>query len=917
MEPFLQQVAKAILAEHGTALHQVAVVLPSQRAGLYLRKWLGQEAGAALWSPQLFTTGTFMEQGSGLRTMPTEELLFEAYEAYRQVQGPGAQPLGEFLQWATTALHDMSEADSHLVPLEGFYRDLRSWEELDWSFNDEPLSQGQNSMVRYWTMVGKMHAALNSRLLEQGAATSGLSARCAAEAPSPEGETWDAVWFVGLNAITPAEGRVIMRWQDRGKARMAWDADRYYLDDPQQEAGLHLRKAIATFGVGVIPPQHNLDQGTLLMRTLRAPNDAAQAWSAAEVLKRSTAEERARTALVLADEGLLQLLLEALPADIGPLNITMGLAIPLLPIGSFLDALHQLHAGMRPGQGFFHADVVRFLLHPFLRQGEVSVLGDRLLKAVAKAQRGFIPEAFLHEELNDPSQGAAVDLMAVFTTVGEVRTDLPQITLHALSLAQAAMKEDDLATEQIYQAALILRRVHLLLQRYPEELDLGSYRSVMQRLLRASRIGLFGEPLMGAQIMGMLEARALDHERIIVLGAQEGSLPSGATDRSFIPFELRRAYGLPLRDGNDAVQAYNFLRMLQRAEHATVIWSQAEEAPGKSRFIMQLEEELFKKQHARFTTEDVRIGMPVRTQAKVKVEKDAKVIAAMQKLLADGLSPSAIGDWLRCPLDFHFKRILHAKETEEVQAQLASNVLGQAVHKVIERCYSPWLGKPLQAAALFEAAGQVEERLLAELAKEIPAELLHFGQPLLRSRMAVHALKRYFLDEAGQVKGGAVITPLHLEMPLKQAVPALDGMVDRPVSIVGRLDRVDRCNGALRVLDIKTGSVKADRLKLKELSMEAFKGDHRYAAQLLIYAWLYLAQDPDIDEVQVGILPLQRAASSEPLLLTVGEIERIGRSMMPEIEAVLGEIVATMLDPLVPIVHDPESTYCNFCLAEA
>ncbi|MEO8733202.1 MAG: hypothetical protein ABI373_02615, partial [Flavobacteriales bacterium] len=333
MTAFLQEVARVMLAEHGKDLREVTVVLPSQRAGLYLRKWLAEEAGAPLWGPEIFTVGTFMERLSGLRSLPPEELLLEAYEAYREVEKEKARPIGEFLQWAPTSLADISEADAYLVPLEGFYRDLRSWEELDWSFNDTPLSFGQESMVRFWAMIGKMHAALNARLLTQGTGTTGLIERTAASAQVGEG-LWKTVWFAGLNALTPSQERVIAQFKELGIARLAWDADTYYLNDPLQEAGGHLRKAIARFGPGVLPARNGLASGRLGMRIIRAPNEVAQAWSVAELLRDTSQAERANTAVVLADESLLQPLLEALPENLGPLNITMGLPIALLPVGS-------------------------------------------------------------------------------------------------------------------------------------------------------------------------------------------------------------------------------------------------------------------------------------------------------------------------------------------------------------------------------------------------------------------------------------------------------------------------------------------------------------------------------------------------------------------------------------------------------
>lgn len=910
--PFLQQVARALLQEHGNALRDVAVVLPSQRAGLYLRKWLAEEAGGPLWSPQVFTIGSFMEERSGLRPLPTEELLFEGYEAYREVEGAKAQPFGDFLQWAGTSLSDISEADAHLVPLTSYYRDLTSWEEIEWTFNDSPLSQGQQRMVRFWAMIGKLHAALNARLLGQGAGTTGLIERTAAARPIKEGSQWKAVWFAGLNALTPGQSSVVRQFNDEGLARMAWDADHYYFDRPEQEAGQHLRKAVASFGPGIIPLADNLAEGALRLRTIRTPNDASQAWCAAELLKNASAAERERTAVVLADESLLQPLLEALPPDLGPLNITMGLPVAQLPIGSYIEALHRLYAGMRKEAGFFHADVERFLGHPFLQQGPLAAAVAQVAKEVRTAHRAFLPAPFLQEAFL--RSGLFPDAASVFFEVQDVRAEMPMVITHALSWAMQATAGDHFATEQVFQASLILRRIHALLGRYAHELNLKAYTALFRRLLGSARIGLFGEPLAGVQVMGMLEARALDHERLIVVGAQEGSLPSAGAQRSFIPFELRRAHGMPLRDGNDAVQAYNFLRMLQRANEAVLVWPEGAEPTGPSRFILQLQHELFKERPERMKAFDARIRMPNDHGAVVRVVKDEAVLKATRVKLEKGLSPSALGDWLCCPLDFHFKHVLKLRESDDIDVRIAPNVLGEALHKAVEQVYRPLLGKPLQAAPLLEAVKNMDSLLHKELEKEVAADQLTQGQPLLQVRMAVHAAQRLLRNEAEIVQKGAVITPLELEVGLNSPLERAAAAIGSPAHIKGRLDRVDMRDGIMRILDLKTGKVDPSHLSIKDLVLDELLGNKRYAAQLLVYAWLYLIQHPEIEALQTGILPLQRAASSEPLLMQLPTGTAVNRSDLPAIEALLTDAVQQMMDPTIPIEHDPKGEYCTFCV---
>jgi ATP-dependent helicase/DNAse subunit B len=309
--------------------------------------------------------------------------------------------------------------------------------------------------------------------------------------------------------------------------------------------------------------------------------------------------------------------------------------------------------------------------------------------------------------------------------------------------------------------------------------------------------------------------------------------------------------------------------------------------------------------------------MPVRAEATIVLRKREADLTAVRALLEKGLSPSSLGDWLRCPLDFHFKKVLRLKESGEIGARIADNVTGSALHATMEAIYRTLLGKPLEEALLSAAAENIEELLLAELAGVgVGAAMMRSGQPLLQLRMAIHAARRFLRNEAKAVKSGAVITVLDLELDLSCKLSLAEERIGSPVRILGRLDRVDRSNGRTRILDLKTGKVDPAQLNVRELSLDGLKGEKRYAAQLLTYAWLYLTEHPGLDAVEAGVLPLQRAASHEPLLLKIGGETHVQRTMLPAIGKVLSEAVAEMMDPNVPVTHDPKSKYCRFCLKE-
>ena len=909
MATYLDQLAEALLREHGHALDKVAVVLPSQRAGLYLRGALARGAGRALWSPEVFTLPSFMERLSGLRTLPMEELLFEAYEAYRTLGGD-LRPLEDFIEWAPTTLADVSEADANMVRLDGFYRDLRSWEELEWSFNSDPLSEGQQRMVRYWALAGRLHGALNERLLTGNSGTSGLVARMAVSRV-PSAFSWDRIWFAGLNAFTVAEARVLDAAQEAGSARFAWDADRYYLDDPQQEAGEHLRSALKRWGPGEIPTMDHLREAAQRITVMRAPNPVSQVWCAADRLRAMAPEERTMTSVLLADETLLPALLEALPADSGAVNITMGLSLATLPLGSLLDRFFRGSADAGTTGTWSMRSMEEILRHPYLRiQGQEALLEETLSRLGAQRSARLDPLQ-LRAAWSGWAAEFAVFAEAAFGT-GSGLTMRDRI-LALLGWAARAMREDDFATEQIFQASIMLGKAAGLVERYGHASSAVSWIAIMTRLLRISRIGLFGEPLSGLQVMGLLEARGLDPQRIILLGAQEGKLPTSTIERSYIPYELRRAYGLPLRDSSDAVQAYNFMRLLHRAEVVDLVYPEDGTSNSPSRYIAQLRNELFARRPEQLTWIDTRVPVPVRTPRPTTVPNDPVNIARLEALLSRGLSPTMVRAWSSCPLDLWFRYVCGLKEPDDPGVRLGGDVLGEALHGVLEDIHRPWLGRPLVASEVEAAIPGTGDALRARLSAGPSASGLLTGQPLLQLGMATRAAANFLRAEARSVRDGARMIPLALELELRAELRTVVLGNGRHAVIKGRLDRVDERDGMVHVLDLKTGRVDGSALRIEEVDADALKGDKGYAAQLLLYAWLYLTVHPDVPELRAGLQPMQQAAGSEGLFLRIGDRDVLTRADLPAITEVLTVTVRAMLDPMTTYRHDPSSRYCAFC----
>jgi ATP-dependent helicase/nuclease subunit B len=909
MDPFLHRLATALLDRHKHELDQIAVVLPGRRAGVHLRRYLSACAGTTIWSPELLNMGSFQQRLTGFRQGEGMEMLFMLHQAQVDLLGDAADPLPEFIQWAPVTLQDMSEVDSHLLDLDLLYRDLRSFHEIDdWSFRLGELSAGQQRLAQQWRTTGALHRRLHERMLASGTGTSGWIARRAAEdGPPKSGLPWKCVWFAGLNALDPATTKVARQLLDNGQAVMAWDADRHYLEDDDQEAGIFLRRSINDLGPGILPPLNEILQRPRSLHTVAVSTGVAQARWAAQHVASLTPAERAGTAIVLADENLLMPLLEALPQDAGPYNVTMGMPVTSLPIHGLVEAFLALHTAGPSGQaGYHHTAVERLLLHPFLHRGEATAAA---IKALRESQRPRLDDetlCTLAEAAGMPVPPAMRQaLLPVNGSIGALHDRI----VHLLAWANEVCAGDRFALEQSFRMARIQQQLHQGLDHEAARgLDIRGYIALRTRLLREESIGFFGEPLHGTQIMGFLETRALDHAHVVVLGANDGVLPRTGGRQSWIPFEIRRAYNLPLHHDIASITAYHVNRIMHLADTVHLVYDTSGDtgSGGPTRYLEQWRHEVVGHSATSLTEHTCASPHPARNHVPISIPKDELVLSRLQEMGRRGFSPSAIATWLTCPLDLYFRYVLRIRALEEVDEKLGSDVLGNAVHDVMEHVFTPWVGRELVPSELLEQLPHLERLLQDRLAEQFPRDVLGMGHFRLRIEMAARAMSAYLQAESDRCATSSTI-PLLLESEVAATLPG--GMVIR-----GRCDRIDLREGIVHILDIKTGGVRPEQVEFKELDRECIVAGKRYGLQLLMYAWAYMTAHPEVDRVRAGIIPLQKASQAGGVVLKIEGVEDITRNMLPAITDLLELLVQELLDPGVPFTHAEESEYCTCCI---
>lgn len=901
---FLDTLARALLQRHGN-LEEIAVVLPSHRAGIHLRKYLAQAAGKPLWSPVLYEPGSFLTDVAGWRLLDPVEALLELHRCHVGLLGDRAEPLDEFLQWAPTTLHDFSEVDAHLIGLPAFYKDLRLYHEIEeWSFHGtDRLSRAQLLAVERWRQMGELHERFAQRCAEGKAGTAGAIARQAASTAGDDGWTppWREVWFAGLNALDPALRTVAAALAERGLARFAWDADHHYLDDTAHEAGRFLRRSIKALGPGELPPINAIDELPRTIASIALPDRAAMVRHAVQWALDLMPEEREDAAIVLADESLVLPLLEALPAAAGPLNVTMGAALAALPVKSLEDAFRRLLDAIGP-QGAMPAPELRALLaHPMLHEGEptralIQSIGDRpvaLMELVAFARSAGL-------KCEAPME-AAVDPAADRSWTDRLRA------LHAWALH--AHGDDALVRAQLHALA----KADAQLERHLAEhgsaaLSSGGARILRERLTRGMRLSLHGEPLQGLQVMGLLETRALQPRHVLVLGAEEGVLIGGDAPQSWIPYAIRRRWELPLASDADAITSYHVHRLLHGAARMVLAHGAGPQEKEPARFIAQWRHSF----HGHPRTQVVERAMvaPLKSAPSPRIEaaKTPAVLQRLHEMAALGFTPTQLGRWLSCPLDFHAQHILGISDEPALPGTLTDTALGSAIHKVLEGVLTPVIGQRLEPRRLLDAADAAHGLLTQQLrTMEFPTESLRTGRNRLLVEMGANAVARYLRAEAARC-GQEVMVVSALEQHMVTDL-------SEGVRLRGIIDRIDLRDGLLHVLDVKTGRVDEAGLKLRLDEERILRSGQHQALQLICYAVLAFRHHAGADALRAGLLPLRKASPDEPAWLSINGTIDIPRSALPALEDIIRGIAQRILDPDEPFMHDAAAAHCLTCVA--
>ena len=921
MMAFLDKIADRLLSKFPTSLEGVAVVLPSKRAVVFLKHYLSQKIKQPIFLPDFYSIEEFTEKLSGLTVLDNISLQFKLYQSYIAFPPKKIDSFDDFLSWSNVLLHDFNEIDRNLVDARSIYtnlknvKELENWDVDNWSLAEDNLSNMQHDYISFFEVMLDWYIHFNDSLLEEQTAYQGMAYKFAAKNISTSEIKWNKVWFVGLNALTKSEQEIIDYLKKEDIARVFWDADNFYYDNPQHEAGSFLREQrqrwseIDFNGVG-----NYFNKIKESFNVVACPKNITQAKVAAEVVKGFQVSDldNSNTAIILADEALLFPMLHNLPSEIKKLNVTMGSPLKNTALFSLVEAIFklQIHAIKYNRNAFYYKDIIAVIEHPYFSKITKISDGIAFMNFIKKSNIVFVTQRNIDTYFM--SSNAIKLVFQLWSSVDDSLQTLNKL-IEELKLPlvdkKGSIESEILAT--FYNAFTVLKN---LIEENNFEIELKTLQIIMQQLVAKESIPFKGEPLKGVQLMGILESRTLDFKNVIMLSVNEGKLPKGKSVNSFIPYDMKRHFKLPTYNESDAVYSYHFYRLLQRANNITLIYNSVTDDFGsgeKSRFITQLLSEYPGEiNELVYKGDDLEISNVASITIKNEgLEKEIKAWAEK------GVSPSALNKYTNCSLSFYYHYLAKIREDDQVEEYADSSTMGTAVHDALEKHYpigvlTEKIIKEITPTILRE----IEDNFIAALSKQGMQE----GKNYLSLQIAQKLTKDFLKLEQRLIKE-ATVNNNQIKLLSKEENLAYDIMVDGlNFKLIGKADRVDFEGDILRIIDYKTGKVEEAEVAFIEYDELTSNNKKAKAFQLLMYAYLYLKMNPNymVMEVVAGNFAFKNLKSglikvSKKIGNRQKEVISIDANVMIEVEQQLEFILSQIKNDDFTQVADVKA--CEWC----
>ncbi|MDR1022173.1 MAG: PD-(D/E)XK nuclease family protein [Prevotellaceae bacterium] len=959
--PFLQRTVQSLFSRYGEQTGALTLVFPSRRARLYFSEYLSQQLSRPLWLPQCAGMGDIFSRISGLTEANRYRLIAELYKCYKACHKTD-ETFEHFYFWGDVMLNDFEVLDKYLVQVDPLLKNLAALKNIDSSlsflsqeqraaiqtfwqnFSPEKTGLLQANFASLWSALLPTYSSFRQALRQKNLAYQGMLYRDGAEILLKSGFDFGAekFAFIGFNALNECEKTLMRYLQKEQRAEFFWDYDRYYINDRHQEAGLFMRQNLREFPPLEVDESYSPFSEKKDIQVIATSSDVLQAKLLPKLLDevRGNRPLDRRTAIVLADEGLLIPTLYSLPPDIEMLNVTMGYPLSQTPIYSLIEILISLHKNARVAENqppkFYHKDALALLQHQYIRM----VAGKEaraLCSKIIRQNRVYVSAGDFPEEAGSRSRFPVRQLLTKLSTPNAF-TDMLGKLMAAVAAVEA--KEDTfdgkLRREYVAYAYKSLNQLAGALRESEILLETADFFNLLRSALRGIRIPFEGEPVAGLQVIGILETRALDFENVVALSLNDDIFPRGETEPSLIPYNLRRGFGLPTVEQHEATYAYCFYRLLQRARRVRLVYN-SQSADNRSGEVSRYLRQLAMESPHDVPERSISYSVTRAPEKPIVVEKTGTVADILNEYLDGGeraISASSLNSYIACSLKFYFAQIARLKEPEEVDEEVDGRMLGNIFHHAMQAIYAPYLDQSVSAADIasrLQNRQEIVELVEKETAREAlndeaeVAEILRNGQLRLVKEVVVKYVEGTLRHDAQC----APFTVAGLEKKIEHKLQIGDGQARRTVNFSGYIDRIDATDGGIRIIDYKTGS-SFNGKKEKFLSVEALfseKEEERRPEilQTLLYSSIMHEKGRVYSQQRVAVTPMLFFIRNvyrndfDGSIKIKNENEK-GYSavtdaapLLPRFEALLRAKLIGLFDYSQPFVQTGDADACEWC----
>ncbi len=872
---FLEKVAKTLYENHRDEMEKQIVVLPSRRAGLYLARHLSRLSDKPQWAPKMVTVTELFASMSDLRQIETETLIFELYHSYsNSVTAP--LPFDDFWAWGETIISDFNDIDLWLADAEKIYSNISDLKEIDqkfgglteeqveiirsfWvSFNPaETTSEARNAFRSVWQVLGPLYKSFRQELAAKGQAWEGMLCRDVAEnaindtLSLPE----EAIYHIaGLNALNNCEKQLFLFLRKKGIARFYWDDDHYFMHQKDHKASVFINENLQLFGndlpafsESVIP---DIKGRWTIIDT---PSDSSQAKMLPEILREAglrDISDATDTAVILADEKLLAPVLTSLPEEISEVNVTMGHPFRFTPLYSFLKQVFMLARYASHAEG----------MHSFRAENVLGILRHQYFSLLSDTERDEIVSEIISKNMIRVGQKyltEKIPSISIFDIPHDVMKYPAYIITLLTSLYENSFNTDQekgvMSTDREYMRLAIgeAGKLRNLLVTHNLILKIDTCIRLIDRVFKRLIVPFSGEPLRGLQVMGVLETRALEFRNVIFLSMNEGIFPNQSYENTFIPYNIRRAFGLPTINEHESIYSYHFFRLLRKPERGWFMYNSTAQGISSgemSRYLIQMKYDKtfapdFRTLHILVGRSNIVPGL---------LEKNEKHISLLiDRYTGKGekdkyMSPSAINIWLNCRMRFYYRYVCGIGEEDKLEKEIDQRHFGNILHNVMMELYKPLKGLEVDPAAL-KALSVNNEFIRRTIISKATGEMKWTEENLLAGKgiIIIDVLSRYVKDILRYDGHLIKLKLLHLEEAFYHSfdVEAAGNMHE--IKVGGIIDRIDSLAGKLRVVDYKTGIPKEGNTTIDKLFDESLEKRSDAVLQTLLYSNALLSVEPE------------------------------------------------------------------------